>query len=215
MNRKRQHKSTCNNQNNKQYNIKLYTFIRDNGGWENWDMVLIANYICVDNFEAYKFERLHYVEINATLNIQYPGRTKKESFALYRANNVEKEKARHTLYSANNVEKEKARSALYRANNIEKLKEAGVLYRANNVEKIKERSALYSANNVEKIKARSALYSANNVDKNKEYRIINADKIKARKTEVKTCDCGKTYQHDSYARHCKTQYHLKNIIIYT
>ena len=41
--RKYQHKTSCNNNNVK---FKIYETIRANGGWNNWDMVEIANYNC-------------------------------------------------------------------------------------------------------------------------------------------------------------------------
>tara|TARA_R110002153_G_scaffold74830_1_gene194110 strand:+ start:122 stop:580 length:459 start_codon:yes stop_codon:yes gene_type:complete len=34
--RTRLHKSCCNNSNSKGYNYKVYTCIRENGGWDNW-----------------------------------------------------------------------------------------------------------------------------------------------------------------------------------
>ncbi len=34
--RKYKHKSNCNNSNSKKYNYKVYKYIRDNGGYENW-----------------------------------------------------------------------------------------------------------------------------------------------------------------------------------
>jgi predicted GIY-YIG superfamily endonuclease len=44
--RKQKHKSTCNNSNDKGYNLNIYQFIRDNGGWENWQMVEVERYKC-------------------------------------------------------------------------------------------------------------------------------------------------------------------------
>tara|TARA_R110000772_G_scaffold783_2_gene2689 strand:+ start:110 stop:568 length:459 start_codon:yes stop_codon:yes gene_type:complete len=35
------HKTSCHNINSKEYNYKVYQFIRDNGGWENWQIVVI------------------------------------------------------------------------------------------------------------------------------------------------------------------------------
>ena len=40
-NRKIKHKSRCVNPKAIDLNIKLYRFIRDHGGWENWSMVVI------------------------------------------------------------------------------------------------------------------------------------------------------------------------------
>ena len=39
--RKRHHKYSCTNVNGKSYHSKIYTTIRDNGGWDNWRMVII------------------------------------------------------------------------------------------------------------------------------------------------------------------------------
>ena len=39
--RKQKHKDACNNPNSKSHNFKLYKTIRDNGGWEKWNMVII------------------------------------------------------------------------------------------------------------------------------------------------------------------------------
>ncbi len=35
--RRGNHKTRCNNENDKRYNNKLYQFIRNNGGWNNFD----------------------------------------------------------------------------------------------------------------------------------------------------------------------------------
>ena len=39
--RKCEHKITCNNPNRKGHHLKIYQIIRNNGGWEKWDMVMI------------------------------------------------------------------------------------------------------------------------------------------------------------------------------
>ena len=35
----------CNNPNNKQYNSKLYKTIKDNGGFNNWTIEVVENYV--------------------------------------------------------------------------------------------------------------------------------------------------------------------------
>jgi len=62
--RKYQHKICCNS-NNK---LKIYDSIRNNGGWENWDMVEIAKYNCKDATEARIKEQQHFEEVNSSLN---------------------------------------------------------------------------------------------------------------------------------------------------
>jgi hypothetical protein len=88
--RKSQHKSDCNNIKRKQYNYNVYKFIRDNGGWENWTMVMIQHYPCNNALEAGRRERHWFKRLNATLNTQVPSRSKKESNKNYNENHKEK-----------------------------------------------------------------------------------------------------------------------------
>ena len=67
--RKHHHKSNCYNTNAKHYNLYVYEFIRENGGWENWDMIEITTEKCLDGLEAKRKERDHIEKLNATLNI--------------------------------------------------------------------------------------------------------------------------------------------------
>ena len=59
-NRKYDHKSSCENVNGKKYHYELYQFIRNNGGWCNWDMILIENYPCISKLESLRKERNWY-----------------------------------------------------------------------------------------------------------------------------------------------------------
>lgn len=57
--RKRGHKTNCNNENSKAYNVKLYTEIRANGGWDNWIMCPIEEYKCDSKLQARIREQYH------------------------------------------------------------------------------------------------------------------------------------------------------------
>ena len=46
MKRRYKHKYSCNTSHRKEYNLKVYLFIRENGGWKNWTMKIIINYPC-------------------------------------------------------------------------------------------------------------------------------------------------------------------------
>ena len=77
--RRREHKSNCNNEKSKQYNTFAYQFIRANGYFENWDVVLIEQVIdCKDKEHLHKRERFYIEEKKAELNKRIPLRTYKE-----------------------------------------------------------------------------------------------------------------------------------------
>jgi hypothetical protein len=77
-NRKYSHKSNCANINSKKYNYNVYQFIRDNGDWYNWSMILIEMYPCTNHLESSQRERYWCEHLNATLNSVVPSRTDKE-----------------------------------------------------------------------------------------------------------------------------------------
>ena len=71
--RSAEHKSICNNPNNNQYNSKLYTSIRTNGGFNNWTIEAIENYVdCSSVDDARARERYWCEELNADLNKNKP-----------------------------------------------------------------------------------------------------------------------------------------------
>ena len=75
--RKYQHKNACNNP---KIILKIYKTIRENGVWDNWNMVEIAKYNCNDSTEARIKEQLHYEELKSTLNSCPPYVDKKKYF---------------------------------------------------------------------------------------------------------------------------------------
>jgi hypothetical protein len=67
--RKYQHKNACNNHN---INRKIYKTIRENGGWDNWNMAEIAKYNCKNSTEARIKEQEHYNLLKPSLNCVLP-----------------------------------------------------------------------------------------------------------------------------------------------
>lgn len=65
--RKYQHKLSCD-----KHNAKIYKTIKENGGWDNWEMIEIACYKCKNSTEARLKEYEHYISENATLNSHSP-----------------------------------------------------------------------------------------------------------------------------------------------
>ena len=66
--RKYAHKQSCINTKSVNYNCKVYKVIRDNLGWDNWTMEIIAFHNCEDLYSAKKQEQQYFEEYNATLN---------------------------------------------------------------------------------------------------------------------------------------------------
>lgn len=76
--RKCQHKYCCSNENTTKYDYNVYKFIRDNGNWDNWDMIMIEEHSCQNKLEAERKEREYIENLNATLNQVIPSRTRGE-----------------------------------------------------------------------------------------------------------------------------------------
>jgi len=75
--RKLCHKQSCNNPKSPSHDCKVYKVIRDNGGWDNWNMSIIDFYNCSDQYEARKKEQEYFISLNATLNSIEPVPTSK------------------------------------------------------------------------------------------------------------------------------------------
>ena len=114
--RKNCHKCSCRNENDKKYNMDLYQYIRDNGDWDEWQMIPIEVYSCNNKKELEVRERYHIELLKSKLNQVIPTRTGKEWYDInkqtiaqqskqYRENNKEKVLQRHREYNSNNKEK--------------------------------------------------------------------------------------------------------------
>jgi len=125
------HRYRCMNINSPTYNCKVYTFIRANGGWENWLMYIIdeGEY---SKEESKKIER-KYIEKYGTLNHYLPGRSKKESQKEYYLKNTDKIKAYQKEYNRQyrlkNINNIKAREKEYKKEYYKKNKQRLDAYR--------------------------------------------------------------------------------------
>lgn len=70
--RKYAHKRSCVNTKSANYNCKVYETIRNNMGWDNWTMEIIAFHNCEDLYDAKKQEQRYFEEYKATLNSVEP-----------------------------------------------------------------------------------------------------------------------------------------------
>jgi hypothetical protein len=113
------HKTDCNNEISKNYNFNVYQFIRNNCGWDNWDMIEVEKYNAIDGYDARKRERHWIEELKATLNMIIPTRTQKE----YHEQNKEKILEYQKEYNEQNKEYRNKYQKEYYGNNKEKLLE--------------------------------------------------------------------------------------------
>lgn len=67
--RKSSHKKSIIDTTNEAYNYKKAVVIRENGGWDNWEMVLIEDYPCETREQAHKKERELTEKLGATMNV--------------------------------------------------------------------------------------------------------------------------------------------------
>ena len=116
--RKSTHKSTCNNENSKGYNILVYKMIRDNDGWDAFSMIQIKEFPCnnIRESEAEEYRLMH--ELKASMNV-------------------------HTFSNDNRNERIKIHNKKYYEANKEHIKEQSKEYREANKENKKE---YYEAN---------------------------------------------------------------------
>jgi hypothetical protein len=131
--RRRGHKTTCNNTNSKSHNMFVYQFVRENGGWENFDMILIEKVPCVDVLDAKRKERIFIEQLHATLNRALPSRTKEE----WTYDNKEKIKEYKHNWHIENIERIKvAKRDAYMSNRDYQLNKSKQYY-INNIEMAK------------------------------------------------------------------------------
>jgi hypothetical protein len=106
--RKNNHKNNCNNEKKREHNDKKYQYIRDNGGWGEWNMIEVENHNCNDGNESRAREEYWWSHFNAQLNsirayitdIERLEREKK-----YRGDNKDKISEQKKQYYDNNKKK--------------------------------------------------------------------------------------------------------------
>ena len=120
INRKAMHKQSCKTKS--QY---VYQFIREHGGWNNWDMVMIEQYNCYNLVEAGARER-HWIEtLNADLNKNLPptGLSKNEYDKQHYTNNRDKIVENQKQYRTNNRDKYLEQAKQYYIENRDRIAE--------------------------------------------------------------------------------------------
>ena len=179
--RKSRHKGACNNKDDKAFNYPVYRFIRDNGNWENWEMVLLEDYPCRNKKQLVIRERFWFEKLNSTLNSQYPERSKKESDTAYYLKNREKLLEYQKKYTKENKDKKRIYDKKYTEENKDKISEKNKEYYIKNKEEMK--------------------------DKMRESYIKNKDKRQLYNKQIINCPCGSVVCRGGLSQHKKSKKH--------
>jgi hypothetical protein len=166
--RKGAHRSVCANTNSKFHHLKVYQTIRDNGGWDCFQMLEIKKFPCTDKREAEAEEERCRQELKAVLNTNRAFRTEDERKEHMKMN-YEKNKEQIAEY-----QKE------YHGKNKIRIAEHNKEYYQQNKNKIDEQRQVY----IQKNKAKIA-------EQTKKYREQNKEKIKKTQTKTYICECCK------------------------
>lgn len=139
--RKQGHKQSCKDVNNNAYNTYKSIFIRNNGGFENWDMIEIEKFKCNDKYEAEKHERKYIDELKPTLNTlmpmnKYYASNEKEYAVKYKEEHYEKLQLYNQSYYEANKSRTEEQYKLYRAKNAEYIADYKKAYYQNHKDEI-------------------------------------------------------------------------------
>ena len=99
--RKISHKTDCNNKNSKQYNYKVYKFIREHNGYDNWEFEILEESEYENKYLLYDRERYFIETLKPTLNCFIPNRTQQDWYE----DNKEHRKEYDKKYYLRNIDK--------------------------------------------------------------------------------------------------------------
>jgi len=182
--RKCSHKTACNNEKDKEYNQKKYMMIRENGGWDMFDMVLVKKYPCNDYLEAHAEEERIRREMNANMNAIRCFRTqeeKQEYIKKYNETHKQEISERKKKYDDTHKEEKK-------------------IYYETHKEEINERKKIYYETHKQEISERK-----------KKYHETHKQTIHLKNKEKITCECGCILSRQALSVHKKTTKHLELI----
>jgi len=163
--RKIEHKYACCNQNSKSYNTKVYEFIRNNGGFDNWDFIEIEKFPCKSKEEAHMRENYWYFNLKADLNTIAPSLDLEKQTIRENRTKVIEQLKRKFIDRRGII---KADRQKYLEENAEQIKEHQKEVRKNYIE-----------NNRDKINARMREYNKTNKEYRAELAKKNYEKRKA------------------------------------
>lgn len=148
------HRNSTNNEKNNNYNMELYKFIRNNGGFDEFKFEILEELCCENKKELHTIEKNYIIQNNNLLNLKIPTRTQKQ---YYDDNKIKLNEYQKKLRSEN-IKK-------YGDEYLNKKREYQIEYQNNNRQKTRDYSNKWTRNNKEHCKK----YYNDNIDKIKHY----------------------------------------------
>ena len=173
--RKSQHKLPCIDIAHNKSHYKLYETIRQNGGWDEWEMIEIEKFNGKTKLEARMREQELIKEHKANLNILSAFITEDER--------KEKKKRITEKYREENKELLKEQTKQYKEDHKDIIAEQMKKYREENKEKIRAKTKEYIENNKEKHDETQKAWREKNKEILKEKRKLKTAELKAEKLE--------------------------------
>jgi hypothetical protein len=188
--RKHGHKQCC--LNTKANNCKLYRVMRDNGGWDNWIMRIIAFHECENLAAAKKHEQKYFQEYNATLNSIEPFPIPKPR--------VKKEKK---IFFCDTCNVHFQTTKEHEIHNETK-KHKKILLEGVKSKRLSKNTQQFECEKCDYTTSRKSQYDRH-LSTGKHKMLINANKMLTKSSNEYDCICGKSYnQFPSLSRHKKT-----------
>jgi hypothetical protein len=205
--RKWQHKSSCSNVNDKNNNIHVYQFIRENGGFDAWDMVQVEQYEAKDKHDLHARER-HWIEtLKPSLNRVIPTRTVREYYNDNKQFIMDCSKNRYD----NNKNQIQAQMKQYYEKNKQLYQIRSKQYYENNKEAYITKSKQYYEDNKDQILAKDKVRSKIYREKNRT--VIN-EKTQEKRKQRFDCECGWDFMYGKRSVHEKSKMHQLYNFIY-
>jgi len=168
-------RNTTNIKDCKHHHLKVYQTIRDNGGWDEWEIIEIEKYLCNDKIKARMREQELMISHNTNLNTCKAFITEDER---------KKRKQEITnKYKASHVELIKEQQQQYKQDHKDVIKEQMRAYRQEHKVELYEQKKAYMEANKEHMQAKKKAWMEANKERLKENRKINTAKKKAKLLE--------------------------------
>ncbi len=198
--------------------LKIYRYIRDNGGWDAFTYEILESKLVSSKAEQFACEQEFMDLLEPSLNERAAYLTEEQRIAadkrnrkIYYETHKEVILAKQKIYQEENKESLKIKSKEWRERNAETLKAKKKIYRESHKEEQKARHAAWKKGKEAHLKEYKRQYYLKNRDKQKVRDKANYQQKKAAMLEKVQCECGAMVGRSYLKKHQKTKKHLKNL----